>query len=117
LPWHGMAWKVWSLEFGSSHRYVSLPFWARVAKAFAGGHHYWAKIWLTDNRGVWFLSCLGVSHPPPSPPQWFFVQLTSVHTSPSLKNHPCNLFVCNNRPTFMWGFLKDDILACVETWD
>jgi hypothetical protein len=22
-----------------------------------------------------------------------------------------------NRPIFIWGFLKDDILACVETWD
>jgi hypothetical protein len=22
----------------------------------------------------------------------------------------------NNRSIFMWGFLKDDILACVETW-
>jgi len=22
-----------------------------------------------------------------------------------------------NRSIFMWGFLKDDILACVETWD
>ncbi len=24
---------------------------------------------------------------------------------------------CNNRSIFIWGFLKDDILACVETWD
>ncbi len=23
----------------------------------------------------------------------------------------------NNRSIFIWGFLKDDILACVETWD
>jgi hypothetical protein len=23
----------------------------------------------------------------------------------------------NNRPIFIWGFSKDDILACVETWD
>jgi hypothetical protein len=23
----------------------------------------------------------------------------------------------NNRSIFVWGFLKDDILACVETWD
>ncbi len=22
----------------------------------------------------------------------------------------------NNRSIFIWGFLKDDILACVETW-
>jgi hypothetical protein len=25
--------------------------------------------------------------------------------------------VNNNRFIFIWGFLKDDILACVETWD
>jgi hypothetical protein len=23
----------------------------------------------------------------------------------------------NNRSIFIWGCLKDDILACVETWD
>ncbi len=23
----------------------------------------------------------------------------------------------NNRSIFIWGFLKDDILACVETWE
>jgi len=23
----------------------------------------------------------------------------------------------NNRSIFIWGFLKDDISACVETWD
>jgi hypothetical protein len=23
----------------------------------------------------------------------------------------------NNRSIFIWGFLKDDIFACVETWD
>jgi hypothetical protein len=23
----------------------------------------------------------------------------------------------NKRSIFMWGFLKDDILACVKTWD
>jgi hypothetical protein len=23
----------------------------------------------------------------------------------------------NNKSIFIWGFLKDDILACVETWD
>jgi len=27
------------------------------------------------------------------------------------------LYVINNRSIFIWGFLKDDILACVETWD
>jgi len=23
----------------------------------------------------------------------------------------------SNRSIFIWGFLKDDVLACVETWD
>jgi hypothetical protein len=22
-----------------------------------------------------------------------------------------------NKSIFIWGFLKDDILACIETWD
>jgi hypothetical protein len=27
------------------------------------------------------------------------------------------LWPLSNRSIFMWGFLKDDILACAETWD
>jgi hypothetical protein len=43
------------------------PFEPELQRLFAGGHHYWAKIWMTDNRGLGFLSCLGVSHPPHPP--------------------------------------------------
>jgi hypothetical protein len=82
-----LAWKVWSLQFGFFHSYLSLAVWARLARLCMWAFIIEPKIWMI--RGGEFLSCIGVSHP-----QWFNVQFTYVHTYFSSTKKPSMFFVC-----------------------
>jgi len=43
----------------------------------------------------------------------FIIEYSSLRDFGPLGNNNNN----NNRSIFKWGFLKDDVLACVETWE